>query len=174
MISASCDPLPTPFHVWLQKYISYIFWSSCAKLVRLVHCLFLLSNVGRFISHHPYRGCSILCIGFATHPCRENMPVFFMLNHGNWLHNSFPLTVTHWKWRDFLTWCGCVHSMRLHMRCICLICMLHAPWCAGGQGPCGGCALVYTNFYTDQEKWSVNHITYIVVYTEQCSQKRVL
>lgn len=31
---------------------------------------------------------------------------------------------------------------------------------------------MYTRIYTDQEKWSVNHITYIVVYTEQGSTKR--
>jgi len=31
---------------------------------------------------------------------------------------------------------------------------------------------MYTQKYTDQEKWSVNHITYIVVYTEHGSTKR--
>ena len=31
---------------------------------------------------------------------------------------------------------------------------------------------MYTRKYTDQEKWSVNHITYIVVYIEHGSTKR--
>ena len=159
MISASCDPLPTPFPVWLQV-------SSIPKFVcetREAGSLFVL--IVQCWTVYP-KGRVKMCIGSATHLCRENPPHFFMLKHGNWLHNSFPLPVSHWKWRDFLTWCGCVHSMRLHMCCICLSCALCAPWCAGGQGPCGGCALVYTHIYTDQEKWSVNHITYIVVYIE--------
>ena len=35
----------------------------------------------------------------------------------------------------------------------------------GGQGPRGGMAYIYTRIYTDLEIESVNHITYIVVYT---------
>ena len=54
----------------------------------------------------------------------------------------------------------CVHSMQ---------CVRHE---GGRQGPHGGSTYMYTRKYTDQEKWSVNHITYIVVYIEQCSTKR--
>ena len=38
----------------------------------------------------------------------------------------------------------------------------------GGQGPCGGCTLVYTHTHTDQENVTVNHYTHKVVYTVLC------
>ena len=53
-----------------------------------------------------------------------------------------------------------------HDVCIC------AYRCAGVHGPDGGTWYMYTQKHTDQEKWSVNHITYIVVYTEHGSTKR--
>jgi len=40
-----------------------------------------------------------------------------------------------------------------------------------GRGHAGGVRYMYMYKYTDQEKWTVNHITYIVVYIEQCSIK---
>ena len=40
--------------------------------------------------------------------------------------------------------------------------------CTGGQGPCGGCTLVYTHTHTDQENVTVNHYTHKVVYTVLC------
>ena len=150
------------FHIYFEVRVqnSWGWFTVCS------HCPMLdgLSILDRFR----------MCIGSATHSCRENPPVFFMLKHGNWLHNSFRRKLRCW----YLThlWCDggmwqwlCFHHTSWR-------CIMHAiaQWVGGGQGPCGGCALVYTHFYTDQEKWSVNHITYIVVYTEQCSQKRVL
>ena len=113
----------------------------------------------------PYGGRVEICIGTATHLRCYIITFSHTLKSGNWFHNSCRRQVSHWN---------C-----LHLRCVGGMhqpdCSHHAPWrcimgaiaqwSGDGHGPDGGCTYMYTRIYTDQEKWSVNHITYIVVYT---------
>ena len=128
------------------------------------------SNVGQFCDHtisatHPLWGVVILYIGIATHTVITNSLLRYTIYSGNWFHNSCLTLLSHWICCNSSCDGVCERIMCVHQRHICASCMSCASWCEGGHGPDGGTWYMYTRIYTDQEKWSVNHITYIVVYT---------
>jgi len=107
-------------------------------------------------------GWCIMSIGTATHPWCENSPCSITINGGNWLHNSCRRQVSHCLCSYFVWYGGCWYQFCSHRSparhytwpCGC--------WGGGGQGPLGGCTLVYMYPYTDQENVTVNHYTHMV------------
>jgi len=119
----------------------------------------------KWYDHHPIGVGIEMCIDSATHTVITNHRVVFTVNSGNWFHNSCRHSVSCWNETISPMHGVCMHYMCLHQRIICLYtCYVHMTW-GRRQGPHGGYTYMYMEKYTDQEKWSVNHITYIVVYT---------
>ena len=88
-----------------------VFWSSCAKLTRLV----VSSNVGQLMwSHYPMGVGFKMSIGTTTHIVFCDHTTRYTISVGNWLYNSWRLAVSCWYVGVFFTHGGCEHMICVH------------------------------------------------------------
>ena len=107
-----------------------------------------------------------ICIDTATFITSPYRGCFHKKYQGNWFYISCSHWLSHWICYSFAIVGGSEALFLFHHTSWHRIIHTIAWWRGGGQGPLPGGALVYMALYTDQEKWSVNHIAYIVVYTQ--------